>query len=428
MMLSHWREKLKKNRDFEIKLAGYEGLSTKWQFLVFAVVVFAIFSRSPGLFTHAQFFAEDGTIWFADAYNLGAIHSLIKPQVGYLSVVERLGAAASLLVPLKFSPLVMALLGTLVQWLPIAILLSPRCRQLAPFTTRIVFAAAYLEIPNAGEIHVVITNAMWHLALAAILLALSLPPKGWPGRLFDCAVILLAGLSGPFCILFTPLVAIFWWRRRQSWSLVILAVSGISMAVQLFSLAHYGGARIVRALGATPQLFVRIVAGNVFAGAMLGGHKFAVLVPFALLLLIFVVGVGICMYCLQYASLELKLVLIYCFALLLAGLRSPLIAQPGPLWQTLANTGSSRYWFFGALAFVWASGWCALNAQARPFRLVGIFILAAMSVGLVTGWRYKAYPDEHFDVYARKVQNARPGEHVIIPIVPVPWTMEIVKK
>jgi hypothetical protein len=428
MMLGLWREKLKRNRGLEIKRAEYDGLNAKWQLLVFAVVVLAIFSRSPGLFTHAQFFAEDGKIWFADAYNSGAIHSLMKPQVGYFSVVERLGAAASLLVPLKFSPLVMALLGTLVQWLPIAILLSTRCRRLAPFGTRIAFAAVYLEIPNAGEIHVVITNAMWHLALAAILLALSLPPKGWPGRLFDCAVILLAGLSGPFCILFTPLVAIFWWRHRQSWSLVILAVSGLSMAVQLFSLAHYGGGRIVRALGATPELFVRIVAGNVFAGAIFGGHRFAVLVPLALLLLIFVVGVGICLYCFRHASLELKLVLIYCFALLLAGLRSPLIGQPGPLWETLANTGGSRYWFFGALAFVWASIWCALHAQARPFRLVGSLVLVSMSVGLVTGWRYKEYPDEHFDAYALKVQNARPGEHVVIPIVPVPWTMELVKK
>jgi hypothetical protein len=235
-------------------------------------------------------------------------------------------------------------------------------------------------------------------------------------------------LSGPFCILFTPLVAIFWWRRRQSWSLVILAVSGVSMSVQLFSLAHYGGGRIVQTLGATPQLFVRIVAGNVFTGAMFGGHKFAVLVPFSLLLLIFVVGVAICVHCLRHASLELKLVLIYCFALLLAGLRSPLIAQAGPLWQTLADTGNSRYWFFGALGFVWASSWCALHAQGPPFRLVGTLVLIAMSVGLVTGWRYKAYPDEHFDAYALRLENARPGEHVIIPIVPVPWTMELVKK
>jgi hypothetical protein len=131
---------------------------------------------------------------------------------------------------------------------------------------------------------------------------------------------------------------------------------------------------------------------------------------------------------LRHASLELKLVLIYCLALLLAGLRSPLIAEAGPLWQTLANTGNSRYWFFGALAFVWASSWCALQAQARSFRLVGTLVLVAMSVGLVTGWRYKAYPNEHFDVYVLQVQNAKPGQHVIIPIVPVPWTMELVKK
>ena len=428
MMLDDWRGRLKNYASKAVELNKQAGLSAKWQLFVFACVIVAIYSREPSLFTHAQFFAEDGRNWYAEAYNLGWFHSLEELQVGYFCVVQRLGAAVSLWVPLKFAPLVMALIGMVVQWLPVAILLSPRCCQLAPLTTRILFAALYLELPNAGEIHVVLTNTMWHLALAAILLAVSSAPKGWFGRFFDSVVMLLAGLSGPFCILITPIVFIFWWLRRQSWSLVILAISAGSMSAQVLLLMRYGGERAVHILGATPQLFVRIVGGNVFGGAMLGGHKFAVLLPFGVLLVIFVGGVGICAYCLRHASLELKLVVVFCWALLLAGLRSPLVFESLPLWQTLAFSGDSRYWFFGSLAFVWASSWCALQARARPFRLAGTLVLSCMLVGLLTGWRYKAYPDEHFDFYVQQVQNAKPGQHVIIPIVPVPWTMELVKK
>jgi len=79
--------------EWEEALARRDGLSTVWQWVVFALVVIALFSRSPSLFTHAQFYAEDGTIWFAQAYNLGWLHSLTLPQAGYLNTMPRLAAA-----------------------------------------------------------------------------------------------------------------------------------------------------------------------------------------------------------------------------------------------------------------------------------------------------------------------------------------------
>jgi len=71
-------------------LAKIDGLKPAWQLLVFFVALLAIFSRCPSLFTHAQFYAEDGTVWFADAYNFGWLHSLLMPNAGYYSTVERL--------------------------------------------------------------------------------------------------------------------------------------------------------------------------------------------------------------------------------------------------------------------------------------------------------------------------------------------------
>jgi hypothetical protein len=387
-----------------------EGLSAGWQVLVFLAVLLATFSRCPSLFTHAQFYAEDGRVWYANAYNQGWLHTLLWVNVGYLSLVERLSTGVALLAPLRYAPLAMAFLGTVWQWLPVAILVSPRCRKWAPLPARCLFAALYVAIPNAQEINVVLTNSMWHLALAALLLAFSSAPRSWLGYVVDCVVFPVFALSGPFGILLAPVMLVFWWLRRQGWTLAMLAVTSAGAAVQIGTLMHSGGGRVMGVLGATPQMFVRIVGGDIFAGGMLGRFPFATVAPFGLLALVFVAGVGVYLYCLRAVSLELKLFMIYSVALLLAGLRSPLITGPKPLWDELAGDKFCRYWFFPTVAFLWGASWCAVYARARLFR------------------SYTPYPDEHFPASVQRFQQAPVGERVTIPIVPAPWTMELVKR
>ncbi len=41
--------------------------------------------------------------------------------------------------------------------------------------------------------------------------------------LADSLLFLVGALSGPFCILLAPLILIFWWVRRQPWSLLYSA-------------------------------------------------------------------------------------------------------------------------------------------------------------------------------------------------------------
>ena len=74
---------------------------------------------------------------------------------------------------------------------------------------RMAFAAAYVGIPNAHEIHVVCTNSQWHLAVVLGLLAFATTPRGVAGRIFDIVVVVLGAVSGPYgffyclCLLFS---------------------------------------------------------------------------------------------------------------------------------------------------------------------------------------------------------------------------------
>jgi hypothetical protein len=408
-------------------LADCDGLGGGEQLLVFALATLALFSRRPSLLTHAQFYAEDGTFWFAQAYNLGWLHSLLLPQAGYFNTMPRLAAGLALLVPLERAPLVMAIVGLLVQALPVPILLSRRLCNWASLPTRLLLAALYLAMPNTREILIVATNTQWHLALAALLLALASSPRTWLGRAFDIAVVLAAAFSGPFCILLAPIALLFWWLRRQPWSLLISALVSLVACVQIGLLLH-NTLRVHTALGVRIEPLLRMVGGNIVAGALFGTYAFASKAPMILLLAAALVGMSIYFYCLRFANLQWKLFLIYCLALFAASLSSPLVGGSKPLWDLLVDAVSARYWFFPMLAFVWSAVWCALYGRHRLFRIAGACIVLCMAFGVVHDWEYRPLPDDHYVKFVERMREAKPGDHLIFPIVPEGWQMELIKR
>ncbi len=409
-------------------LDAQSGLSAGWLVVVFLLALFAVFSREPSLFTHAQFYAEDGNICYAQAYNLGWLHSLTMTAAGYLIAAERLGTGPALLVPLRWAPLCMMCLGLLFHVLPLPVLLSARCRRYAPLSLRLLFATLIIATPNANEIHVVLTNNMWHLAFAAVLLAFAEPPLSWKGRLVDISIFLLAGFSGPFCILLAPFVLAFWIVRRQPWSLVNIGVMSLGIVTELAMLAQHGRGRVVGPLGASLPLFLRILGGNVFTSTLIGIHGLGYRMPFATIIIAAVGGLALCVYCFRSASLEVKLFFLYCAVLFAAELRSPLIYGPKPPWQLLVTDDAARYWYFPMLVFVFSSLWCAFQARARLFRVSGIAMLCLMPIGIILDWEYKPMRDAHFAESVQAFQQARPGAKVVIPIPPDEWTMTLVKK
>lgn len=411
-------------------LGRREGLSPESQLAVFGIALLMIFSRWPALLIHAQFYAEDGAVWYAQAYNTGWLHSLTMPQAGYLQTLPRLGVGLALLFPLHEAPLVMTLLGMAIQCLPVLILLSPRCRDWAPLPVRLVLAAIYIALPNAREVHVVLTNGQWHLALAESLLAFARPPQSWPGRVFDVVVFLIGGFSGPFCIVLAPMVLLYWWERRQRWSLVITAVMSVGAVAEFIFLMHSTD-RDQGELGARFITLVRMVGGDVVTCAVFGAHSFALRVPWPLLLVIAVGGLTVIFYCMRFAKLEWKLFLLYTAALFAASLHNPLMVNgraPKPLWDLLVGDYSARYWFLPTLAFLWSAVWCARYARSRLFKIAGKSLLFLTLIGMLGDWEYKGYIDENFPAFAQEVEKAKPGTLVTIPIVPEGWHMDLVKK
>jgi hypothetical protein len=177
----------------------------KRSFLI-ALLISAIITilRSPDIVLNAQFWAEDGHVWFSQMYQDG-LSSVFYPRDGYFQSISRIAAGLAILVPLELAPLVMNLVFILVKSFLVAMLFTKRLRYLSASNTLRVFAAAFLLMtPSAQEVHGNVTNAHWFLSVVALLLVLSEESENKIIRFLDYPILIIAGLSGPFSIIIAP--------------------------------------------------------------------------------------------------------------------------------------------------------------------------------------------------------------------------------
>jgi hypothetical protein len=246
-----------------------------WQHgTIFLIALVLSVSRRPDAVLNPQFYAEDGRVFFQDAYNLGWRSALLHPYGGYFHAAPRLAAALALLAPLFLAPLILNLIALTLQALPANLLLSPRSSGWGGFRIRALMAALYLALPNCGELDANITNCQCSLALIALLLLVASQPRGLAARWMEGIFLLLFGLSGPYCILLFPIAVTVAWIRSVPWrwiSVAILAATSLVEGWSLLFLDKQG--RLHYAVGASWARFTRILAGQIYLGALLGVNR-----------------------------------------------------------------------------------------------------------------------------------------------------------
>ncbi len=411
--VSHWSEK--------------EGISFGWQCLVFLCVLAAIFSRRPDMFLHAQFYAEDGTCWYAQAYNFHWLHSLLIQQAGYMQTFPRLVAGLTLLFPIRFAPLLMNVAGALIQVLPVTALLSSRCRTFGTLPMRILMAGIYVAMPDASEIHVVVTNAQWHLVVLELLLAFGVAPRTWLGRACDVALFAVGSVSGPFSIIMLPFTLFYWWRRREQWTLVISALLLAGGLWELSTILHFP--RPHSYLAASPTTLIRIIGGDIILAGMTAWRTLPTRVPVFFMAMGALFGGVVIAFGFLRGGLSFRLMIIFSGLFLAVALRDPLIGRdPNQgLWSSLVVDFGCRYFFYPLLVFLWSAVWCVFQDKVRIMRLAGYCVLGTLVLGVVRDWEYPPMKDHHFPAYIEQLNKAKAGTLVQIPIDPDGWEMDLVK-
>ena len=409
-----------------VGLISYFDLQTIAFLGAFLIVV----SRRPDAILNAQFYAEDGAAWYFEAYTYG-LHSFLMPQAGYLHTLTRIVTFIALQFPFVLAPLVMNFCAIFLQILPVNLFLSSRFSGI-PLTTRLLGSLLYLAIPNAAEIHANITNDQWHLALLACMVLLAQPASNWGWRIFDGTVLVLITVTSPLGILLVPVAAVLWWKRRQksaAFSLALLLPG--ALVVGLIALMSHQ--RQAAPNGPTFSRFAAILGRQIILSSLLGRNTqdWLMHLRYAHLLegIATVVGLSVLVYALRYAQMELKLFVLFAYAVLALALLHPLAGAPDqPQWELLCLPGcGNRYYFLPMLGFLVSLVWIAgRKASSLALRCIAAALLLMLPIGIYRDWKYPPFIDLHFSKYAAQFEQAPAGTHVVIPINPN-WNMGLTK-
>lgn len=389
-----------------------------------------VITRRPDAVFGAQFYAEDGRVWYQDAFEVGA-RSLLFPAGGYLNTLSRLIAMVAQLAPLSHAPLVMNLFAIVFQVLPVSVMLSSRFANV-DFRLRLIGALGYLAAPNCFEIHANTTNIQFHLALLACLLVLAEPARrpGW--RIFDVTTLVVLSLDSVFGLFLAPVAGVCWWVRREQWSRIQCVTLLLVGSLQIFFVLT-SHSRVAAPTGANVIGLVHILGRQLFAPSLLGLSGVRGLAAsqwsFGVDLGVVLVGVAVLTVALARAPLELKLFILFAAGGLAASLARPQASDVGPQWAVLQIPGAdNRYFFLPMLAFLAALIWMASRSAPRIMRVAAGLLLVLLPYGVWRDWRHEPFVDLQFQRSVEAFNQAAPGVRVVIPIYPPPWTMELTKR
>jgi hypothetical protein len=162
-----------------------------------------------------NFWAEDGNVFFGNAYNRGFIHSFLRPYQGYYDFVPRTIAAISVLVPLRAAATTtFVLVALVVAWCAGTAFLASR-PWVQTLAGRVFLAISLVALPVLGvEALGNAANLQFTMLFVALLVLLS---ENTSRRVnINGAVFVIAtGLSTPTLVGLVPVVV---WRiaRRRT--------------------------------------------------------------------------------------------------------------------------------------------------------------------------------------------------------------------
>lgn len=405
-----------------------------WYVLLLLAAALIVISHRPDAVTNPQFWAEDGRVWYAQAYNLDPLGAFLLPEAGYYQTISRAIAALSLLFPLKWAPMVLNLFAIAVQAFNAFFIASERMSQAVP-SRLFRFAAAfiYLALPNSYETTANLTNAQWHLGLTVLLIILAKPAEEVAWKILDYAATALSALSGPLCLLLVPIAAIKYFYRRKKRVLILAAILFIGSAIQLSALFVFERPSS-QPLGASFFGAVHIIAGQCVISPLVGAKNYGLLIRTHWWTDVFTsitAAGGLAVFVLAFilGKQEVRLLIIFAVLVCATALINPAVTKLEPQWIAMQTPlTASRYWLFPGITLLVCLAFLATNRRVGRLRYAFILPALLMIWGFVADWKQPRFKDLNFPEYAREFDAAKPGDIVTIPINPDGWDMSLKKR
>ena len=220
----------------------YLSLPERRRFLLVTAVAFAaVFARRPERLTQAEFYGEDGSVFYLGTYFGTIPEILFRPYAGYDNLLSRALAFVERAVPVVWAPLVANTGAILMVALLAAFIASSRLRSTIPHPgARLAVALLVVALPNSVETLGVAADLMRYVALFLLAMSVADRPSSTLGRMADISGVVVAGLTGPMGLLLLPLFLVRAWTRRERYSTLLAGALSAASAVQLLTIILSG--------------------------------------------------------------------------------------------------------------------------------------------------------------------------------------------
>ena len=208
-------------------------------FILILLILF--FYRSPFIFLNGRFMAEEGQIFFANAYKYDFFYSLFFVDFvsGYLNFWANISGIFSNFFDLKISPLISNYLSLIPKILIVYFVLYTNFLITKNSWQKILFCLIVFICPqNVPEIWMNSINSQIFFAIIAFIL-LFIDYQHDKIRYFNLILILIAGLSGVYSCILTPIFFFKYFIFKKTQDLfnfiIILFCTIIQLSIIIYS-------------------------------------------------------------------------------------------------------------------------------------------------------------------------------------------------
>ncbi len=408
--------------------------------LILICTVFYIF-RGLQYITRPQLYAEDGTIWIANAYNDG-LRSIFMPYDGLAHLFERIFSFVSInILPLKYEPFYFNTMALLIFILLCYYLFSYRLGLLNNYFQKIYVAISLSLIANANEFFFNFSNSVFLLGLIGLFIIIARPSTRLIVRLFEKVLfaILCFTLIFSWIYLLILLLEVVFYKTKRTYYLIWAIIGSFVQFIIYTFLANNRPSVPIRYLMSKTtliELYNQIIIPSVrFAridiNPLAHTRVDSVLISFFILISLLATSIV-----LVKANKSTRYFLFFCLAMTLASLKSPLVAIKSPAeivnFMATAQFGN-RYFIFGIIGMfvIWAKfSQMTIRAKFLPY-LALIFFFFGLATSITSGSFYvnKGFTNlsKQYSSGIALVENPKTNSSVIIPINPSGWFMQLDK-
>jgi hypothetical protein len=397
--------------------------------IAFVISLLILIARRPDILTNAMFWAEDGAVWFANAYNEGLWAPLLRPHAGYLQTFPRLVWDFATLLPVRFAPLFGVWVALLVRAAIPAFIFSSRFTSI-DWRAKVAITAYFLLMPNLGEVHANITNTHLYLGLYLLGVIVADPPRTLGWKIHDWVALLLAGTTGPLIIFVIPCLALRYYAQRNLPSVRLpFVAAGIALAVvQLVCIGLAARNLSESPLQADPMQLLEVLGARVFLGFITPARWASPLATPLVSVPAFIVGVGILVAVFVRGDWKAKGVILVPPLIVAAGILTPVFSLSQPQWPAFfSGNPAERYFVITSAAWAATLIYFAAIYLPRLSNAMLAVMVAIAGIFILFDFPLQPVPGTSFGPQANRIEAARSGQKITVPIAPPGWDMTLTK-